>query len=406
MATIDLVSNLLPGILSAEGRRRQEATQALTSQAQPTTSDSLLAGLMAPMPQQTQTQQTRTNIGRLFGLDTRPPMEKLQEQLAGLDPTNPDQQKQIVSIVSKINPVGALQLATQFQAQNAKAAYDQAKTDEAIATTALRKEQSNVVQQEADTARINAESNRRTAESNEMRVKNDVENWEAEYQLKQDTLEVRREEIAADLERTLIASEQLKAGDREYVREEYDRANEQAKNAYTLLSLANAYEAKKPLAGVGGRFVAAWNDFLGTQGEEDTLRIQYQGIKNSASLQNLPPGAASDKDVELALAGWPSEFANPEQISSFVRGIAKIAAIDAEYTARKAKFIAENKGLPIGFDKEWRDYFNSPEGIAEIENKYGIDIRDIDEQAKFDEENSIDFSDLTQPKQQTRRGSR
>lgn len=84
MATIDLVSNLLPGILSAEGRRRQEATQALTSQAQPTTSDSLLAGLMSPMPQQTQTQQTRTNIGRLFGLDTRPPMEKLQEQLAGM----------------------------------------------------------------------------------------------------------------------------------------------------------------------------------------------------------------------------------------------------------------------------------------------------------------------------------
>lgn len=58
------------------------------AQAQPTqatTSDSLLAGLMAPMPQQTQTEQMRSNIGRLFGLDTRPPMVKLQEQLAGID---------------------------------------------------------------------------------------------------------------------------------------------------------------------------------------------------------------------------------------------------------------------------------------------------------------------------------
>ena len=57
-----------------------------TQPTQATTSDSLLAGLMAPMPQ-TQTQQMRTNIGRLFGLDTRPPMEKLQEQLAGIDMT-------------------------------------------------------------------------------------------------------------------------------------------------------------------------------------------------------------------------------------------------------------------------------------------------------------------------------
>jgi len=58
------------------------ATQPQPTQA--TTSDSLLAGLMAPMPPQTQTQQMRTNIGSLFGLDTRPPMEKLQEQLAGM----------------------------------------------------------------------------------------------------------------------------------------------------------------------------------------------------------------------------------------------------------------------------------------------------------------------------------
>jgi len=58
------------------------ATQPQPTQA--TTSDSLLAGLMAPMPPQTQTQQMRTNIGSLFGLDTRPPMEKLREQLAGM----------------------------------------------------------------------------------------------------------------------------------------------------------------------------------------------------------------------------------------------------------------------------------------------------------------------------------
>jgi hypothetical protein len=67
----------LSPLLNLGKAAQPQATQA-------TTSDSLLAGLMAPMPQQTQTQQMRTNIGRLFGLDTRPPMEKLQEQLADM----------------------------------------------------------------------------------------------------------------------------------------------------------------------------------------------------------------------------------------------------------------------------------------------------------------------------------
>jgi len=111
MATIDLVSNLLPGILSAEGRRRQEATQALTSQAQPTTSDSLLAGLMAPMPQ-TQTEQMRTNIGGLFGLDTRPPMVKLQEQLAGMPLTTAADYANAAQVAKDLGlPAQAVQLS-------------------------------------------------------------------------------------------------------------------------------------------------------------------------------------------------------------------------------------------------------------------------------------------------------
>lgn len=406
MATIDLVSNLLPGILSAEGRRKQEETEALASQAQ-AGGDNLLGGLLASPQPMTQTEQMRTNIGKLFGVDTRSASEKAADQLKGLDPTNPEQQKQIISVVSKINPVGALQLATKFQAQNAQLSNDKAKADADRATAELRTEQASVVQSESETARINAEANERTSEANAMKVKNEVDTWEQEYQLKQDTLNVRREEIEADLERTLIASEQLKATDRAYITKEYDRAQEQKTKAFTLLNLANAYEAKRPLAGVGGRFVSAWNNFLGTQGEEDTLRIQYQGVKNSASLQNLPPGAASDKDVELALAGWPGEFANPEQISSFVRGMAKIAAIDAEYLRRKSKYVAENKGLPIGFDEEWEGYFNSPEAIADIEKKYGIDLRSKEEQAAFDEENVVEFSELNTPSQaQTRRGPR
>lgn len=86
------------------------ATQPQPTQA--TTSDSLLAGLMAPMPPQTQTQQMRTNIGSLFGLDTRPPMEKLQEQLAGIDMTSAAGLQQGAQFAKDLGlPAQALQLS-------------------------------------------------------------------------------------------------------------------------------------------------------------------------------------------------------------------------------------------------------------------------------------------------------
>ena len=87
MATIDLVSNLLPGILSAEGRRRQEATQALTSQAQ-AGGESLLGGIEGLTAVAPAASQQKRNLAGLFtgitgvNVDVRSPIEKVNAQLA------------------------------------------------------------------------------------------------------------------------------------------------------------------------------------------------------------------------------------------------------------------------------------------------------------------------------------
>jgi len=73
----NLVAALAP--LLTSGRATSSQQQQSTS---PT--GNLLADLMAPPPARTQAEQLRTSIGGMFGLDTRPPIEKLQEQLAGM----------------------------------------------------------------------------------------------------------------------------------------------------------------------------------------------------------------------------------------------------------------------------------------------------------------------------------
>jgi len=87
MATIDLVSNLLPGVLSAEGRRRQEATEALTSAAQ-AGGESLLGGIEGMTPVAPAASQQKRNLAGLFSgltgvnVDVRSPIEKVNAQLA------------------------------------------------------------------------------------------------------------------------------------------------------------------------------------------------------------------------------------------------------------------------------------------------------------------------------------
>ena len=44
-------------------------------------------------------------------------------------------------------------------------------------------------------------------------------------------------------------------------------------------------------------------------GREDFItevRKQYQDIKVRSAVSNLPPGVASDKDIQLVLAPWPT----------------------------------------------------------------------------------------------------
>lgn len=86
MARIDLVSNLLPGGLSAEGRRLQELTRAAS--AQQAGGESLLGGITGMTAVAPAASQQKRNLAGLFSalpgvdIDVRSPIEKINDQLA------------------------------------------------------------------------------------------------------------------------------------------------------------------------------------------------------------------------------------------------------------------------------------------------------------------------------------
>jgi len=132
MATIDLVSNLLPGILSAEGRRRQEATQALTSQAQ-AGGESLLGGIEGLTAVAPAASQQKRNLAGLFtgitgvNVDVRSPIEKVNAQLAasGVDMNTSAGLFQAATLA---NNAGLTQQAVQLTAMGNKKRQEEQET--------------------------------------------------------------------------------------------------------------------------------------------------------------------------------------------------------------------------------------------------------------------------------------
>lgn len=83
-------------------------------------------------------------------------------------------------------------------------------------------------------------------------------------------------------------------------------------------------------------------------GQQDAwtqIRNEYTRVRNSVAIKALPPGVATDKDIELALKGIPPETANAATIASFLRGTAKLQDIDSSINNAKTDWLSQNNGL-------------------------------------------------------------
>jgi hypothetical protein len=83
---------------------------------------------------------------------------------------------------------------------------------------------------------------------------------------------------------------------------------------------------------------------IGAEGYETGLRQEYTRLRNQAGIKSLPPGPATDKDIALALKGFPEDTSNSKSIASFLRGMAKLQEIDAASNNAKTDWLAQNNG--------------------------------------------------------------
>jgi len=128
--------------------------------------------------------------------------------------------------------------------------------------------------------------------------------------------------------------------------------NDSAVAAAASKQSANQYnDLAKRLDEAGGGYGAATSfvDYLrkqtGAQNALTNLRQEYTRVRNSAAIKSLPPGVATDKDIELALKGIPPENADARTVASFLRGIGKMQDIEASVGNAKTDWLANNNGV-------------------------------------------------------------
>jgi hypothetical protein len=95
-------------------------------------------------------------------------------------------------------------------------------------------------------------------------------------------------------------------------------------------------------------------EVLGVEDMETYIRSQVQSTRVKQAIANLPPGVASDKDIELVMSGTISDTANPEVIRAYMRGLQKIEQYNARYNKFAANHISNEgsaKGLLPAWDK-------------------------------------------------------
>ena len=121
-----------------------------------------------------------------------------------------------------------------------------------------------------------------------------------------------------------------------------NNATASSNSANSMSALAQQFRAEKPTTGLFGN---AQNMFAKLTGSDTTLRdlrIRQNGLVNSQVLKFLPPGPATDKDVEIVRQGAPTDMDNPETVARWLDAMANLERRNAQFNEFKAEWMSAN----------------------------------------------------------------
>lgn len=134
--------------------------------------------------------------------------------------------------------------------------------------------------------------------------------------------------------------------------------------------LANEMEefAKTAPGGLRAQAETIFRNNTGLRGRVEVMRTKAAQVINTQVINNLPPGVASDRDIELARQG----VANPatatvQELMEYMQAVSKIERGHAMYLSAKMEYMDNNNYSILGFQRQWdekRKAMGTQEGVG------------------------------------------
>lgn len=120
-------------------------------------------------------------------------------------------------------------------------------------------------------------------------------------------------------------------------------ARSRAQNAASLSErFRNAWQDGN---GLFTRAGDALGDAFGSQSEQRQVRQDFERLRTSEIVKNLPPGPATDRDIEIISRGFPPPTADVETIKAFLSSVERVAKYDEAYQDARGQWAAANGQL-------------------------------------------------------------
>jgi len=174
-------------------------------------------------------------------------------------------------------------------------------------------------------------------------IKSQINDRGERLQLDRDTLETNTQLKLEELGQSNI---KLSPGAEKIVNEAVMDSAAALTQSQKLSGLADKFEEEGQ---AGGWWTSGWAGFRKATGwsndDQTAMMRDYDRLINGEVLKSLPPGPATDKDIEMAQKGFPPVTADATTITSFLRGMAKINEIDSAHKQMVAEWTNQNGQL-------------------------------------------------------------
>lgn len=158
----------------------------------------------------------------------------------------------------------------------------------------------------------------------------------------------------------------LSAGDKKRYNKLLDETSRLRRMNTETGAITSLLDTIDPSSGAVAKVGKAIKTVFGTEDVESVLRARIESIRVAQAIGNLPPGIASDKDIELVLGGTLPSTANPEALKEWFNALERLNSIAIEEQEAQLAYFDKN-GSMKGFFTERREH--NLKRSAELEAK-------------------------------------